>query len=112
MVPAPQWSVAKGKYLTNPISGIDSFPTLDEAKNKCLLTDGCGGVTMIPGTPSVYEIRSGPDLKPSGTGSNSWTFSVPNPQIMMKKGKNYSIKMDLKGDLTENLQARIKNFSF
>ena len=112
MVSAPQWSVAKGKYLTNPISGIDSFPTLDEAKNKCLLTDGCGGVTMIPGTPSAYEIRSGPDLKPSGIGSNSWTFSVPDPQIIMKKGKNYSIKMDLKDDLAENLQARIKNFEF
>lgn len=113
IVPAIQWSDAQvGKYLTNPISGIDRFPTLDEAKNKCLLTDGCVGVTMIPGTPSTYEIRSGPDLMTSGVGANSWTYSVQDPQITMKKGGKYSIKMDLKDDLTENCQARIKKLKF
>ena len=114
LIPAPQWSDAQvGKYLTNPISGMDTFQTLEEAKNKCVLTDGCGGVTMIPDNPSTYyEIRSGPDLKPSGTGANSWTLSVPDPQVIMKKGKNYSIKMDLKDDLAENLQARIQNSKF
>ena len=113
VVPAIQWSDAQvGKYLTNPISGIDPLPTLEEAKNKCLLTDGCGGVTMIPGNPSYYEIRSGPDLKTSGMGANSWTYSVQDPQIIMKKGGKYSIKMNLKDDLAENCQARIKRLKF
>ena len=64
---------------------------------------------MIPGNPSTYEIRSGPDLKGSSVGANSWTFSVQDPPIDMKKGNKYSIKMDLKDNLAENCKERIEH---
>ena len=64
---------------------------------------------MIPGNPSTYEIRSGPDLKGSSVGANSWTFSVQAPPIDMKKGNKYSIKMDLKDNLAENCKERIEH---
>ena len=85
---------------------------MNDAKNKCLLTDGCNGVTMTPGTPSTYDIRGGTVLMVSGIGAHSWTYTVQDPQIIMKKGGKYSIKMDLKDDLAENCQARVKKFKF
>ena len=48
--------------------------------NKCLETTGCGGGTVIEwpvGSPLQYEIRKGPDLKTSGIGADSYTYSYP-----------------------------------
>ena len=129
---AAKWEYTKGKYLDDATLWTDPFPTLDEAKLKCLeLSPDCGGVTMIPGNPNYYEVRKGPDLKTSGMGADSYSLSFPgmvqtkiqwrsswsqtnhlkDPPIEMKKGEKYKINIDLKGDIPASCKDRMKKIN-
>jgi hypothetical protein len=58
--------------------GCKTFPTLEEAQTACSAEPTCGGITQRGGQ-MIFELRAGPETKPSTAGESSWVCSTPVP---------------------------------
>ena len=68
------WEKKEDVYLSGYATGSRiAFDSLSEAKEECLKTSGCGGITLSSGD---YELRHGSVFEPSPTGEISWKLSA------------------------------------
>ena len=64
------WEKKENVYLGGYATGSRvAFDSLTEAKEECLKTSGCGGITFTSG---AYELRSATVFQTSTSGEISW----------------------------------------